>query len=120
MEKIIKKELGHLVNVTDIKGTMRSDWRESYRGDGLIVLFEICGEDGEKYQFIRFYINEPESLVQCHLTTSAGSIVEDDGTTWVFATRNSLYTFAREHSMSKLEAEVLIINVWHELGQIDI
>ena len=120
MEKIITKELGCLVNVSDLNGKMRNDWRESYCGEGLIVMFEICGEDGEKHQFIRFYINEPESLVQRHVTTSAGSITEDDGTTWVFVTRNSLYTFARKHSMSKLEAEVLIINVWRELGQIDI
>ena len=113
MVKILKSELGCLLQVTDVHGRERHDWREEYVGDGLIVMFEI---EGEGVQFIRFYPNEPETMFQRHLTTSIGGITEDDVMKWFFATRNSLYVFGRTHCMNQLEAEVLIDNVYHELG----
>ena len=118
MIKILKAEFGRLEKVTDSQGNIRKDWRASYIGDGLIVWFEIS-EGEEIHHFIRFYINEPAEIMQRHLTTSKIIKQNDDGKIISFVTKNSTYSFKHEHSISKPEAEALIINVWNELFEVD-
>lgn len=117
MIKIVKAEFGRLERVTDSQGNIRKDWRASYIGDGLIVWFELS-EGGEIHQFIRFYINEPTEIMQRHLTTSKIIKQSNGGEIISCVTKNSIYNFNHAYGMCKLEAEALIVNVWHELYEV--